>query len=69
MTASGPRGKVPRVREVAEALLEVLKDGGRGALATVVRTAGSVPQQPGARLLLVSDGILELPPPPHPFIN
>ena len=55
MTGRGPRGKVPRVREVAEALLEVLKDGGRGALATVVRAAGSVPQQPGARLLLRPD--------------
>jgi xanthine dehydrogenase accessory factor len=43
------------VREVAEALLEVLKGGGRGALATVVRTAGSVPQPPGARLLLRPD--------------
>jgi len=44
------------VRQVAEALLEVLKGGGRGALATVVRTAGSVPQPPGARLLLRPDG-------------
>jgi xanthine dehydrogenase accessory factor len=43
------------VRQVAEALLEVLKSGGRGALATVVRTAGSVPQPPGARLLLRPD--------------
>jgi xanthine dehydrogenase accessory factor len=43
------------VREVAEALLEVLKGGGRGALATVVRTAGSVPQPAGARLLLRPD--------------
>ena len=43
------------MREVAEALLEVLKGGGRGALATVVRTAGSVPQPPGARLLLRPD--------------
>jgi xanthine dehydrogenase accessory factor len=43
------------VREVAEALVEVLKSGGRGALATVVRTAGSVPQPAGARLLLRPD--------------
>jgi xanthine dehydrogenase accessory factor len=43
------------VREVAEALLEVLASGGRGALATVVRTSGSVPQTPGARLLLRAD--------------
>lgn len=43
------------MREVAEALLEVLKGGGRGALATVVRTAGSVPQPAGARLLLRPD--------------
>jgi xanthine dehydrogenase accessory factor len=43
------------VREVAEALLEVLKGGGRGALATVIRTAGSVPQPAGARLLLRPD--------------
>jgi xanthine dehydrogenase accessory factor len=43
------------VRQVAEALLEVLASGGRGALATVVRTAGSVPQQAGARLLLRDD--------------
>jgi xanthine dehydrogenase accessory factor len=44
------------VREVTEALLEVLASGQRGALATVVRTAGSTPQEPGARLLLRPDG-------------
>jgi xanthine dehydrogenase accessory factor len=44
------------VREVAEALLEVLKGGGRGALATVVRASGSTPQVAGARLLLRPDG-------------
>lgn len=43
------------MREVAEALLEVLASGGRGALATVVRTSGSVPQPAGARLLLRAD--------------
>ncbi len=41
---------------MTEALLEVLRSGGRAALATVVRTAGSAPQQPGARLLLIDDG-------------
>jgi xanthine dehydrogenase accessory factor len=44
------------VREVAEALLVLLRGGGRGALATVVRTSGSTPQQAGARLLLMPDG-------------
>jgi len=44
------------VREVAEALLDVLKSGQRAALATVVRTSGSTPQAPGARLLLRADG-------------
>ena len=34
----------------------MLKGGGRGALATVVRTSGSTPQQAGARLLLRPDG-------------
>jgi xanthine dehydrogenase accessory factor len=43
------------VRQVAEALVEVLASGGRGALATVVRTAGSVPQRAGARQLLRPD--------------
>jgi xanthine/CO dehydrogenase XdhC/CoxF family maturation factor/cation diffusion facilitator CzcD-associated flavoprotein CzcO len=44
------------VREVTQAVLELLQTGQRGALATVVRTAGSTPQVPGARLLLRSDG-------------
>jgi xanthine dehydrogenase accessory factor len=44
------------MRDVTEALLEVLKSGRRGALATVVRVAGSAPQEPGARLLLAPDG-------------
>jgi xanthine dehydrogenase accessory factor len=48
--------KLERVREVAEALLDVLKSGQRAALATVVRTSGSTPQEPGARLLLRADG-------------
>lgn len=46
------------MREVTEAMLEVLARGGRGALATVTRASGSTPQQPGARLLLTDDGRL-----------
>ncbi|MDQ3033773.1 MAG: XdhC/CoxI family protein [Myxococcota bacterium] len=46
------------MREVTEALLAVLAQGGRGALATVTRASGSTPQQPGARLLLTPDGAL-----------
>ena len=42
--------------EVTEAILELLRRGGRGALATVVRTSGSAPQAVGARLLLRPDG-------------
>ncbi|MFW5920352.1 MAG: XdhC family protein [Polyangiales bacterium] len=44
------------MREVTQALMEILDGGGRGALATVVRTAGSTPQQPGAKMLLRPDG-------------
>jgi xanthine dehydrogenase accessory factor len=44
------------VREVVQALLELLTSRQRGALATVVRASGSTPQQPGARLLLREDG-------------
>lgn len=47
-----------QVRDVAQAVLEVLESGQRGALATVVRTAGSTPQRAGARLLLTPDGRL-----------
>ena len=46
------------MREITEAMLEVLRSGGRGALATVVRTGGSTPQEPGARMLLRPDGSL-----------
>lgn len=46
------------VREFAEALLDVLSSGRRGALATVVATSGSAPQRPGARMLLGPDGAL-----------
>jgi FAD-dependent urate hydroxylase len=46
------------VRDVADAVLEVLASGRRGALATLVRVTGSAPQQAGARLLLRPDGSL-----------
>ncbi len=46
------------MRDVTQALLEVLDSGGRGALATVVRASGSTPQQVGARLLLRPDGTI-----------
>jgi len=45
------------MQAIAEAILKVLKAGGRGALATVVRTSGSTPQQAGARLLLSPDDV------------
>ena len=48
--------KLLDVREVAEALVELLKGGGRGALATVVRTSGSTPQEPGRACCFVPDG-------------
>ncbi len=44
---------------VAEALLELLDGGERGAMATVVRASGSTPQQPGARMVLFPDGRTE----------
>ncbi|HEY5375549.1 MAG TPA: XdhC family protein [Polyangiaceae bacterium] len=44
------------MRDVVQALLELLTSRQRGALATVVRTSGSTPQRPGARLLLREDG-------------
>jgi xanthine dehydrogenase accessory factor len=44
------------MREVTEAILELMRAGHGGALATVVRTSGSTPQMPGARLLLKADG-------------
>lgn len=46
------------MREVTEALLALLDAGGRGALATVVRSSGSTPQEPGARMLMRGDGSL-----------
>ena len=42
--------------EILAALLSVLARGGRGALASVIRTGGSTPQTVGARLLLAPDG-------------
>jgi len=45
-----------RVQKITEAVLEVLASGQRAALATVIRVAGSTPQRPGARLLLLPDG-------------
>jgi xanthine dehydrogenase accessory factor len=44
------------LREVVEAVLEVLSGRQRGALATVVRTSGSTPRKAGARMLLRPDG-------------
>ncbi len=44
------------MRDVTRAQLRLLDEGGRGALATVIRTTGSVPQVVGARLLLTSTG-------------
>jgi xanthine dehydrogenase accessory factor len=44
------------VRDIAQALLEVLAGRERAAMATVVRAAGSTPQKPGARLLLRQGG-------------
>jgi xanthine dehydrogenase accessory factor len=44
------------VQEILQAQLELIAEGRRGALATVVRVSGSTPQQVGARLLLRDDG-------------
>ena len=44
------------MRDVVQALLELLTSRQRGALATVVRVSVSTPQQVGARLLLRQDG-------------
>jgi len=40
------------VQAVTEAVLELLRSGQTGALATVVQVSGSTPQNPGARLLV-----------------
>ncbi|MET0284831.1 MAG: XdhC family protein [Polyangiales bacterium] len=42
--------------QLVKVLAEVFASGERAALATVVRTAGSTPQAPGARMLLRADG-------------
>lgn len=44
------------MRDVTEATMRLLETGGRGALATVIRSSGSTPQEPGARMLLLPDG-------------
>jgi xanthine dehydrogenase accessory factor len=44
------------MQAVTEALLELLRTGQAGALATVVQVSGSTPQVAGARLLLCADG-------------
>jgi xanthine dehydrogenase accessory factor len=44
------------MQQIVQAVSELLARGERGALATVVRTAGSTPQEPGARLLRYEDG-------------
>ncbi|HEY4014079.1 MAG TPA: XdhC/CoxI family protein [Polyangiaceae bacterium] len=44
------------LRDIAEALLQLLANRERGALATVVQSSGSTPQKPGSRLLLLPDG-------------
>ena len=49
-------GHPSQVRDVVQALLELLASRQRGALATVVRVSGSTPQRPGARLLWREDG-------------
>lgn len=46
------------MRDVVQAVLELLTNRQRGALATVIRVSGSAPQQAGARLLLREDGSL-----------
>lgn len=45
-------------RDLAQALAQLLQNGERGALATVVNVSGSTPQRPGARLLMLADGRL-----------
>jgi xanthine dehydrogenase accessory factor len=54
----GKKETATEVREIAEALLQMLASGRRGALATVVRASGSTPQKAGARMLLRPDGTI-----------
>ena len=44
------------MQAVTEALLDLLRTGQAGALATVVQVSGSTPREAGARLLLRADG-------------
>ncbi len=44
---------------VYQRILEIQAAGGRAALATVVRTSGSVPRRPGAKMLVLPDGSIE----------
>src|SRR5688500_17830651 len=44
--------------ELLDAISALLRSGERGALATVVRAAGSTPQRVGARMLLDHTGVL-----------
>ena len=46
------------LRDIAQALLQLLASRKRGALATVVQSSGSTPQKPGSRLLLLPDGTM-----------
>ena len=45
------------MREIAEKLLELIENGRRAALATVIETQGSVPAPPGSKLLLCEDDV------------
>lgn len=56
LSGSGISATIANMRDVTRALAEILEGGRRGALATVVRTSGSTPQQPGAKLVLYPDG-------------
>ena len=44
------------VRDVFSALAALEKTGGRAAMATVIRTTGSVPRRPGSKMLVYRDG-------------
>jgi xanthine dehydrogenase accessory factor len=51
-----PSSRTPDMNPIYEALAALMRSGERAALATVVRTAGSTPQVPGAKILLREDG-------------
>ncbi|MFH1652203.1 MAG: XdhC/CoxI family protein [Chloroflexota bacterium] len=44
------------MQDVIEAALQTVEKGESGVIATVIRTSGSTPQKPGARLLIRRDG-------------